>query len=150
MTAVNDVADGQQDHDYEHDAGDGVMPDLAQNIMDEEGYEDWTSPENDEELEKINLFRKCTCKRNNRRDNPCIRQFDTMEILQLRAQMADAEMTARDRKMFIMGKISTTIHRNKQTVSSKRVRQKDRERTRVTYLTDGKHVCRKSFIFMHK
>lgn len=142
-------SDEYDENDVRNHGNDGVVPDFAQEIIGIEGTDEWTSPDNDEELDKINNFKNCTCARNAAKDNPCTNKFENTFILQLRARMTDAKMTSRERKMFIMGRISATI-RTKTTQCTKRARQKERKRSRVTYLIEGVKVCRKAFFFMHK
>ncbi|XP_033120789.1 uncharacterized protein LOC117119919 [Anneissia japonica] len=65
----------------------------------------------------------------------------------MQAQMK--ELTVTERKMFVMGKISTTIKRTEKTLKRKRKHQENRKRSRITYLVESKQVCRQSFEYMH-
>lgn len=122
-----------------------VIEDLAQNIMDEVGTDDFVSPDNDEEKAKVENFNKCRC-----RGRECLKQFDSSFVMKLRAQMVDADMTKDERKMFVLGKMSTTIRCTQLTQKSRRNQQTDRKRSRVTYMVEGKNICRETFLFMHQ
>ncbi|XP_071940904.1 uncharacterized protein [Antedon mediterranea] len=146
-----------EDVDMSEGEEDGPMPavvvdpglDIVNGLLNQGGMEDWAGPANEDERTAIQTFRRCRCPRN--RDqanpNPCLNQFEEEYVLNLRAQMQ--ELSAVERKMFLMGKISATIKNTAQTQKSRRSVQSERQKSRITYLVEGQKVCRQSFEYMH-
>ncbi|XP_033116818.1 uncharacterized protein LOC117116836 [Anneissia japonica] len=112
-------------------------------VLKEFNHDDWDNPQTEAECHKIRAFNGCKCKNG----QPCTQLFDVVFILQRRMEMC--ELSSAERKLFIMGHISTSINRGTMTQCTKRRRQSLRKQTSCTYWIEGNRVCRTSFEFIH-
>ena len=78
---------------------------------------------------------------------PCSTMLDPVDLLNCRMQSLSLSRNELD--MCISAKISVGLHCTASTISSHRKYQTERKRDRMTYMHEGKKICRDTFMFMH-